>query len=462
MSKNILIFSDGTGQKAGISSEERQTNVFKIYRSVRCGPDSPIDPAQQVSFYDPGIGTLPEGLGYIEGLWRKIYNLISQATGYGITLNIIECYSQIIQLWRPGDRIYLVGFSRGAYTVRCVAAVLSMCGVPTRLSKDVPMKYDEKTARKLAKEAVKKVYQHVSSPKDEKYLPQRNILAKQYRDKYASGDFEKSNAAPYFIGVFDTVAALMNKTMMFGLAFFILVLIGGLSLISSKSIEISFWCAFGWIAALSVVGVVSALLLNNLKFSFKLPGYSFFQTLHCNPAQIQFYDNELNSNIQFARHAIAIDEHRASFDRVPWGSKSEKVPERAGHISWLKQVWFAGNHSDIGGSYSENESGLSNISLKWMADEMKTLPHPPVFNANVFNVHPDPLAIQHDELKSSIIFRLTSFFIKKFVRLIDPEAMLHPSVELRILSDGVIHFAEKRLYRPDNLKLHKKVKHFFG
>ena len=51
---------------------------------------------------------------------RRIYNLLSQATGLGITQNIIDCYADIIRVWQPGDRIYLFGFSRGAYTVRCV------------------------------------------------------------------------------------------------------------------------------------------------------------------------------------------------------------------------------------------------------------------------------------------------------------------------------------------------------
>jgi hypothetical protein len=34
----------------------------------------------------------------------------------------------------------------------------------------------------------------------------------------------------------------------------------------------------------------------------------------------------------------------------------------------FQQIWFAGNHSDIGGSYPDNESRLSDITLKWMAD----------------------------------------------------------------------------------------------
>lgn len=55
---------------------------------------------------------------------RKLYNLASKATGLGITANIIDCYAALIRLYQVGDRIFLIGFSRGAYTVRSLAALL--------------------------------------------------------------------------------------------------------------------------------------------------------------------------------------------------------------------------------------------------------------------------------------------------------------------------------------------------
>lgn len=45
MTKNILIFSDGTGQAGGIRFDEDRTNIYKLYRATRCSPDSTIDPA---------------------------------------------------------------------------------------------------------------------------------------------------------------------------------------------------------------------------------------------------------------------------------------------------------------------------------------------------------------------------------------------------------------------------------
>jgi len=162
VAKNILIFSDGTGQAGGLVVDERRSNIYKLFRATRCGPDSQIDPKFQLAFYDPGLGTQPSGVSLPVRVWRWAYNTVSQAMGLGLTVNIIDCYSAILQMWEPGDRIFLFGFSRGAYTVRCVGGVLGLCGVPTTMPDGSPLKRDPASTRAIASKAVKKVYQHVS------------------------------------------------------------------------------------------------------------------------------------------------------------------------------------------------------------------------------------------------------------------------------------------------------------
>src|SRR5438309_2541066 len=129
--RNIVIFSDGTGQDGGVHPEQRLSNVYKLYRAARVGPDNDIDPDAQVAFYDPGLGTDTSATG-LTSIHRKITKLLSSVTGRGITTNIADCYEFIINHYRPGDRIFLFGFSRGAYTIRCIANVLMWCGVPTQ------------------------------------------------------------------------------------------------------------------------------------------------------------------------------------------------------------------------------------------------------------------------------------------------------------------------------------------
>ena len=115
------------------------------------------------AFYDPGLGSAADG-GHLYGGWpRLVYNKVSEATGLGITANIIDCYAALIRLWKPGDRIFLFGFSRGAYTIRCLAAVIAKCGIPTHDQGGGQLKLDAASTRKIAAYAVKHVYQFISS-----------------------------------------------------------------------------------------------------------------------------------------------------------------------------------------------------------------------------------------------------------------------------------------------------------
>ena len=64
-----------------------------------------------------------------------------------------------------------------------------------------------------------------------------------------------------------------------------------------------------------------------------------------------------NPDIANGRHAVSIDERRCYFRNDLWG---DQLPGQS-----IKQVWFAGVHSDVGGSYAAAESGLSQIALEW-------------------------------------------------------------------------------------------------
>lgn len=78
--------------------------------------------------------------------------------GLGLTQKIIDCYVAIISVWQPGDRIYLFGFSRGAYTARCVSHVLEVCGIPTREPDGKSLNLDPTSLRNVAAEAARCLY----------------------------------------------------------------------------------------------------------------------------------------------------------------------------------------------------------------------------------------------------------------------------------------------------------------
>lgn len=73
-----------------------------------------------------------------------------------------------------------------------------------------------------------------------------------------------------------------------------------------------------------------------------------------------------NPDMANGRHAVSIDERRCYFRSNLWGPQ---LPQQQS----LKQVWFAGVHSDVGGSYADMQSGLSQIALEWMLCEAVSL-----------------------------------------------------------------------------------------
>lgn len=119
--KHIVICSDGTGN---IGGKGRGTNVFKLYEAVDLrGPrqatedGEPLPP--QIAFYDDGVGT--------DSL--KPLKILGGAFGLGFTRNVKDLYKQLCRSYRAGDRIYLFGFSRGAFTVRTLAGLVVTCGI---------------------------------------------------------------------------------------------------------------------------------------------------------------------------------------------------------------------------------------------------------------------------------------------------------------------------------------------
>lgn len=472
MAKNIIIFSDGTGQAGGLLPDERRSNVYKLYRATRCGPDSSVDPREQLAFYDPGLGSAGDGDHIRIPVWRRIYNHLSQATGLGITRNIIDCYAYLVRHWEPGDRIFLFGFSRGAYTVRMLGGVLSLCGVPTT-ENGAPLRRDQKTALRIAREAVKDAYKHGAGLtwRREAFKAQRGELAQRFRYTYASNDETgRSNALPYFIGVWDTVATL-------GAPFVWQAAVGGILLLAVAALgvaayalaRIATWIAHSafeaawsvpggpseWSMYSTLIGAVAFLIayfVPRIKYTTHTT-YPWQDTLHLTAYRMEFYDTHLDPRVAFAKHALSIDEDRRDFDRVPW---TDRGAGNAGkQDGWFEQIWFAGCHSDVGGSYPEDEARLSDISLGWMLEKAATLPHPLLVDRRYLNLFPDPSGMQHDERKASWLPW------PKGPRTIPTDAPLHPTVIQRFKLAEVVHFDEMMPYRPDPLRHHKDVSDLF-
>ena len=175
--KHIVLLSDGTGNSA---AKQHRTNVWRLYQAldVHC--------KDQIAFYNDGVGSqnfLP-------------LKILGGAFGWGLKSNVLELYKILCRNYERDrdnvDKIYLFGFSRGAFTVRMLAGMIADCGLYTDYA-------DEDDLRKAA---------------------QGNFVT--YREKYNRGwltwpfrwlsrqrSCKKYGECPEieFIGVWDTVEA---------------------------------------------------------------------------------------------------------------------------------------------------------------------------------------------------------------------------------------------------------------
>jgi uncharacterized protein (DUF2235 family) len=186
------------------------------------------------------------------------------------------------------------------------------------------------------------------------------------------------------------------------------------------------------------------------------------------PVRFPFTRATKNHDIRTVRHAVSIDEHRAFFRENSFGVPASPDQD-------VLEVWFAGVHSDVGGSYPESESQLSKIALRWMLCEAKLsgLKVDPVREADILGarlpyVAPDPdTQNQHESLHG---WWWIAEFWPKIVhlesaggtwqksigmnlarrRFIPPDSLVHESVEQRLASRNV-H------YRPANLPQQRRL-----
>ena len=181
MSRNIVICCDGTSNQFARCN----TNVVKLCQLLS------KDPTRQAIYYHPGLGTR-EPLGFKPAWRRTVARIAGLAFGYGIKQDIADLYGFIIDQWQPGDRIFLFGFSRGAYTVRALAAMIHLYGLAMPGNQE------------LVPYAVRLFWSMRGRPEeDQQQAKARFALAHEFRDTLGI-----EPAAIHFLGVWDTVSSV--------------------------------------------------------------------------------------------------------------------------------------------------------------------------------------------------------------------------------------------------------------
>ena len=289
MPKNIILCCDGTNNQ--FSGD--QTNVIRTHKVARRS-------AGQVTYYQCGVGTMPEP--WREGPISRSLSLVGGlAFGDGFEENVADAYRFLMSNYETGDKVFLFGFSRGAYTARAVAAMLHSVGLLHPGSENL-IRYAESYWQKDF---------GPKSPGEEVCLDFKRTLAR--------------DCPIHFIGVWDTVGS---------------------------------------------VGFINK--FNTFPYTFK------------------------NPSVTYVRHAVAIDERRSCF--------RQNLMLQAYANQDIKNVWFAGVHSDVGGGYPPNEAGLAKIAFEWMMKQarlcdLKIDETALEFELRGHGAAPDACARQHDSLR---------------------------------------------------------------
>jgi uncharacterized protein (DUF2235 family) len=274
VNKNIVICCDGTGQ----SYAGAESNVLCLFRAIV------NQPPYQIACYEPGIGTRPDAKSQTP-VGRAIRRTATNAFGWGLIDNVEELYAYLMHNYEPGDRIFLFGFSRGAFIVRALAGIVHLCGLLDRRDAHL-LTYAaglyQTSERRIKQELVRRGRTRLEStgpgPIDHAMFDHE---AQRFKTLFA----RQCNIT--FLGIWDTVKA------------------------------------FGQLWPRS------------------------YPALRHNPSVLA------------VRHAVSIDERRSFFQVTGWGDAHDEV----------KEVWFAGDHSDVGGGHEDKHRALADITLAWMVGE---------------------------------------------------------------------------------------------
>lgn len=309
--RNIVLCTDGTGNSASAASK---SNVWRLYQALQ------LNSPDQIAFYVRGVGT--------SGI--KVLQILGGVFGFGLASNVRTLYQFLCENYRPpsasyeGDRIYIFGFSRGAFTARLLAGLITHCGI---LDPSRQIRKGNKTLAISSKQgmrhAVRIAYASLRiAATPHSPLPTR--ITRWLRDLCT----DRVPQCEKFWEQYSYPADLHP--------------------LRDNQVQT------GPIEALGVWDTVSAYGMPITELSIMLDKAIFAH---------RFEDHVLHPSINRAFHALAIDDERYSFHPIVFDENVETDPTR------ITQVWFPGMHSDVGGGYPD--ASLALVSLNWMIDCVK-------------------------------------------------------------------------------------------
>lgn len=268
MAKNIVLCLDGTGNEV---KAKGRSNVLKLFEVLDLS-----DPARQVAYYDPGVGTFAAPSAWSAPA-RGLSRLGGMVFGNGMRQNLGEAYTYLMNTWEPDDQVFMFGFSRGSFTARALAGMVHRIGL--------------------------------LRPGSENMVPYAVSVYARRRNE--NSDLSRDEGWNRM----DAFASALSRPVRQ----------------RSLSLPVRFLGLFDTVKAASVFG-------RDLKWPYtrSLP------------------------NVAEVWHAVSIDEKRRPYREYLVEPKTGKPPA-------LRETWFAGVHSDVGGAFPDGVE-LGRITLRWMID----------------------------------------------------------------------------------------------
>ncbi|KAJ5164082.1 uncharacterized protein N7500_005912 [Penicillium coprophilum] len=379
--KRIIICCDGTWQSAVSGKKNVPSNVTRLCRALNSvGTDEQGNQWQQIVWYDSGIGTTSGPFG----------KAIEGAVGLGLEGNVVEAYNFCVLNYRPGDQIMCFGFSRGAFTARAIAGLISDIGICNK--QDLNRFPDLWKVYKKNKPGERFYcsdlwFEWMDGKADENQGARGETFVFEKRPE---GDWAQEGSRDVeVVGVFDTVGAIGMPEVL------------GVKLPS----WLLWWSPHkgGWEnvgLSPNVKHAFQALALDEHRNAFSPTLWYLHKFGNVTSEQIQAQKKIIDQKAQewdeVLQDAISLKgSGRASDEDV--NNAARKLNETARslnqetrklikleddhkhqrHPRTLKQVWFPGYHINIGGGSSETleDEGdmeeMSNITFYWMLDQIR-------------------------------------------------------------------------------------------
>jgi len=310
MSKTVVFCADGTWNGPGEPDSDDKTapftNVFKLFSNLGgCPtPETSQYEKEQERVLTAADGTTLQHAKYLNGVGDSdnfLVKALGGVLGAGLITRIVRGYTYISRNYLASDQIFIIGFSRGAYTARALAGLIAAKGLldATRLG----------------------------LTNDNKEIAYRLGAAVWY--DYLSTRLQANR--DWFGRLEDIV---------FDLPRFLMAPPRPDQLLSAPIEAVAVWDTVG---------------------SLGIPDYNV-RLKRLDP--LQFADLKLSPVVRYGLHAIAVDEMRTDFTPTLWKPDAR-----------ITQVLFGGAHADVGGGYPQgnDESALSDTTLKWMTTELAKL-----------------------------------------------------------------------------------------